>query len=95
MHGVFAAVDGRKNTGHQHKLHSVKTILCTSIGMQLAQGHHLNADLALVLYLHLVATSHSCTSAQDGLETARASCTRGIFHHHNSHLCLLEHTVTP
>ena len=39
----------------QHKLHGVKTILGTSIGagcskqMQLAQGHYLNADLALVL----------------------------------------------
>ena len=37
---------------HQRKLHSVKTTLGTSIGagcsnqMQLAQGHHLNADLA-------------------------------------------------
>ena len=44
-----------KEKHHQRKLHSVKTILGTSIGagcsnqMQLAQGHHLNADLALVL----------------------------------------------
>ena len=44
-----------KEKHHQRKLHSVKTILGTSIGagcsnqMQLAQGHHRNADLALVL----------------------------------------------
>ena len=44
-----------KEKHHQRKLHSVNTILGTSIGagcsnqMQLAQGHHLNADLALVL----------------------------------------------
>ena len=43
-----------KEKHHQCKLHSVNTILGTSIGaecsnqMQLAQGHHLNADLALV-----------------------------------------------
>ena len=69
--GVFSLVDGRKNTT-KHKLHSV--ILGTSIEvgcsnqlqMQLAQGHHLNADLALSLcFLHLVAASHSYTCAQD------------------------------
>ena len=41
--------------GHQRKLHSVKTTLGTKIGagcskqVQLEQGHHLNADLVLVL----------------------------------------------
>ena len=49
---IFAS--GWKEKHHQHKLYSVKTILGTSIGagrsnqMELAQGHHLNADLIYI-----------------------------------------------
>ena len=64
---------------HQRKLHSVKTILGTSIGagcsnqIQLAQGHHLNAKC----YLHLVAASRSYTCTQDGLDTVQLAVIGG------------------
>ena len=51
---------------HQYNLHSVKTILSTRIGVgssnqtQLAQGHHLNADLALALPAFGCCITYSC-----------------------------------
>ena len=66
-----------KEKHHQRKLHSVNTILGTSIGagcsnqMQLAQGHHLLMQILPLCYLHLVAASRSYTCAQDGVDTVQ------------------------
>ena len=74
---LFVCAHISKCTSAPMKITTSASCSTTSIGagcsnqMQLAQGHHLNADLALVLYLHLVAASRSYTCAQDGLDTAQ------------------------
>ena len=67
------------NASTAYRLNSVKTILCKNIGVrcsnqtQLAQGHHINVDLALVLKILAFGftASRSYNCAQDGLDTVQ------------------------